>query len=517
MQETLSAPADKSGLLLGHPKGLYVLFLTETWERFSYYGMRALLVLYLTQRFLLSDSRSFAIYGAYTALVYISPLLGGMIADRFFGYNRSVAVGAVLMIIGHFGFAIQDFHYAGTAFSRGNSASQGSLQFFYISMAFLITGVGFLKGNISTMVGRLYERESQLRDSGFVIFFWGVNIGATLAAFTCGYVGQTYGWGYGFGLAGLGMCAGLATFLLGQRYLQREDRPRETRALEIFGIPIPRRVVPIAAILATFLLSWGLMQRAEITGYIVVGTVAAAFAWTIRYSIRHMDKVERERVWCALIIWAMWACYAALIEQTGSSLNLFAARLVELRVGGLQIQASQLQGATTLFLLVLSPFFAWFWVYLDRHKLNPATPPKLCLAIFALAAGFGVLVLGTLFPDLAGKVSVLWLFLTYGCFAIAALILQPIGLSTVTRLTADRIVGFMVGLWMLAVAIGSYAAAQIAKLSSLNVDLHQSVPGMVLLTHYRNFFSSVGISALALALGFSALTPVMRKWMHGMR
>ena len=498
-------------LLFGHPRGLYVLFMTETWERFSYYGMRALLVLYLTQRFLLTDTASFAIYGAYTSLVYISPLLGGVIADRFFGYNKSVMIGGALMIAGHFGFAIQDFEFA-----TGNAgATPAGLQLFYVSMALLITGVGFLKGNISTMVGALYPKQSRMRDSGFVIFFWGVNIGATLAAFACGYVGQTYGWGYGFGLAGLGMCAGLATFLFGQRYLPGDAPPSSPPVVTVFGLGVPRRLLPYAAIAGTFVLSWGLMQRAEITGYLVIGTVAAAFAWTIRYSFKHMDRIERERLWCALIIWAMWACYAALIEQTGSSLNLFAARLVDLHLAGFAIQASQMQGATTSFLLLVSPFFAWLWVYLDRHNLNPPTPPKLSIAIFALAAGFFAIALGAMFPNAAGKVSIGWLILTYFCFAVAALILQPIGLSTVTRLTADRIVGFMVGLWMLAVAIGSYAAAQIAKLSSLEVN--KALPAAQLLAHYQSFFLVVGLSALALALMFLALTPLMRRWMHGMR
>jgi POT family proton-dependent oligopeptide transporter len=512
----MPAPQIRSegGLLFGHPKGLYVLFLTETWERFSYYGMRALLVLYLTERYLLSDNRSFAIYGAYTALVYISPLLGGMIADRFFGYNKSVILGGALMILGHFGFALQDFYYASAAVSGGKPPG---LQVFYLSMAFLITGVGFLKGNISTMVGGLYDKQSRLRDSGFVIFIWGVNIGATLSAFSCGYVGQTYGWGYGFGLAGLGMCAGLATFLSGQKYLPQDKRAPTRGTVQIAGIKIARRLLPYAAMAATFVLSWGLMQRAEVTGYLVVGTVAAAFAWTIRYSLTRMDKIERERLWCALIIWAMWACYAALIEQTGSSLNLFAARLVDLHLAGYAVQASQMQGVTGTFLLVASPFFAWLWLYLDRRGINPPTPPKLAISIFALAAGFGSIVLGGNFADTASKVNIWWLIATYFFFAVAALILQPIGLSTVTRLTADRIVGFMVGLWMLAVAIGSWAAAQIAKLSSLDESLHKASSPAQMLTHYQNFFTVVGFSALALALMFLALTPLMRRWMHGMR
>ncbi|OJT95091.1 MAG: hypothetical protein BGN82_08645 [Alphaproteobacteria bacterium 65-7] len=504
----------KGDLLFGHPKGLYVLFMTETWERFSYYGMRALLVLYLTQRFLLTDTASFAIYGAYTALVYISPLLGGVIADRFFGYNKSVMIGGALMIVGHFGFAIQDFEFA----TGAKGATPAGLQLFYISMAFLITGVGFLKGNISTMVGALYPKDSRLRDSGFVIFFWGVNIGATLAAFTCGYIGQTYGWGYGFGLAGIGMCLGQATFMLGQRYLAREEEPASARrTYAVAGIRIAGRRIPLIGILGTLIATYGLMQIPQVTGPIVITTVFLALAWTIWFSVAKLEKVERERVWCSLIIWAMWACYAALIEQTGSSINLFTARLVDLQMGPVTLQASQLQGATTLFLLILSPVVAWLWDWLDKRGLNPPTPPKLALAIFALAAGFGAVWLGIRLADGAGLVSVWWLMLTFVCFAMAAIVLQPIGLSTVTRLTTDRIIGFMVGLWMLAVAIGSWAAAEIAKLSSVSAAEQKAMAHPALLAHYQTFFGSVALWAVGLGVLFFALTPLMKKWMHGMR
>ena len=239
-------------------------------------------------------------------------------------------------------------------------------------------------------------------------------------------------------------------------------------------------------------------------------------AWTIQFSIRKLDKVERERVWCSLIIWAMWACYAALIEQTGSSINLFTARLVDLNLGFLSLQASQLQGLTTLFLLVLSPLVAWLWSWLDRRGLNPPTPPKLSLAIFALAAGFGAVWLGIKLANGQGLVSVWWLMLTFVCFAMAAIVLQPIGLSTVTRLTTDRIIGFMVGLWMLAVAIGSYVAAEIAKLSSVGAAAQKVMPHGELLVHYQTFFGTVGLWALGLGFLFLALTPIMKKWMHGM-
>jgi proton-dependent oligopeptide transporter, POT family len=493
----------QSELLFGHPRGLYVLTLTETWERFSYYGMRALLILYLTQRFLLSDNHSFAIYGAYTALVYISPLLGGMLADRWFGFRRSVMFGASIMILGHFGLAVQDFYFAGRA------VSAAGIQLFYFSIACLITGVGFLKGNISTMVGNLYPRESRQRDSGFIIFIWGVDIGAALAAFSCGYVGQTYGWGYGFGMAGIAMCIGLASFVLGRKYLDGADIMPARRG-GAMG-------VPAILLLTCLLVSWALMQSAEIVGVMVALTIIAGFGWTLYLAFTRLDAIERDRLWCALIIWSIWACYAALIEQTGSSLNLFTQRLVQLDFAGFRIQASQLQGVTTFAVLVFSPFFAWAWSALDRRGLNPRTELKLSSAIMALAAGFALLGLGTAFPDSSGKVGLAWLLLNYLCFAVAAIIVQPIGLSAFTRLTATPIVGFMVGMWMLAVAVGSYFAAQIAKFSALDAKAGAVMPAAALLAHYRQFFAALAVSALLLGLVFFALTPLMRRWMHGMR
>ncbi|HEX4272321.1 MAG TPA: oligopeptide:H+ symporter, partial [Rhizomicrobium sp.] len=347
-------------------------------------------------------------------------------------------------------------------------------------------------------------------DSGFIIFIWGVDIGAALAAFSCGYVGQTYGWGYGFGMAGVAMCIGLASFVLGRRFLDRADivPARQGGAMGM----------PAVLLLACLLLSWALMQSAEIVGVVVAATIVSGFGWTVYLGFTRLDPVERDRLWCALIIWSIWACYAALIEQTGSSLNLFTQRLVRLDIfGGFGLQASQLQGVTTFAVLVFSPFFAWAWSALDRRGLNPRTELKLSSAIMALAAGFALLGLGTAFPDGSGKVSLGWLLLNYLCFAVAAIIVQPIGLSAFTRLTAKPIVGFMVGMWMLAVAVGSYAAAQIAKFSALDVKAGAVMPAAALLAHYQKFFAALAVSALALGLVFFALTPLMRRWMHGMR
>jgi POT family proton-dependent oligopeptide transporter len=529
--------------LFGHPKGLYILFLTEMWERFSFYGVRSLMIFFLTERFLFTDDRAFGIYGAYSALVYIYPLIGGLLADRYLGYSRSVMYGAILMIAGHAGLVLQELYWS-TVGSPSRGAHGGSIspEGFFFSLALLVAGVGLLKSNISTMVGKLYSRESPLRDSGFTLFNWGINIGSMLAAFTCGYVGQKYGWTYGFGLAGSGMLLGLAIFVAGQRYLHGgEQTPAGEPAKPAPAKLGTRKTIALVGFVAmTILVTWRLFQFVEILGYLVIGTTVLALSRVVHVGFKYLNRIDRERLWCALIFWAIWASYAALIEQMGSSINLFNERAVDrivripdifgftdsttpligvhgVHTSSIEIQSAQLLGVTGFLLLILSPVFVWLWGYLERRNRNPSTPAKMTACLFSLACAYGVIALGTLWPDDTGRVSLFWVMLLYLFFAIAALIAAPIGLSAVTRLAAGRIVGFLVALWMLGVAVGSYAAAKIARLSSLDPALLSSMHPHEILRHYRVFFSYLALTALLLGFIFTALTPAMKKWMHGLR
>lgn len=523
-----------SGTLLGHPRGLYILFLTEMWERFSFYGVRALLVFFLTQRFLFSDERAFGIYGSYTTLVYIFPLLGGIVADRYLGYNRAVLYGGLLMVAGHVGLVLQELYFRIPDDTQPSGALAQNL--FYLSLAFVIAGVGLLKSNISTMVGTLYPRESPQRDAGFIIFNWGINIGATLAAFTCGYVGQTWGWHYGFGLAGAGMVLGLAVFVLGQKYLLGSDDSTHGKPVERLGL---RTTLNLAAWVGLcIVVTWQLLPRVEILGYIVIGAVVFAVGRTIRIGRVELSRIERERLWCALIIWSIWASYAALLEQVGSSINLFNERVVNRYVdlsiilggpgleamtpGGalpasvIEIRSSQLLGVGALLVLLLSPIFVWLWTYLERRGRNPSTPVKLCLAHCALAAGYALVTIGTLSPDNSGRVGLPWVLGMYACFSVGTLIVVPIGLSAITRLAARPVMGFVVGLWMLGIGLGSYFASKIALLSALNLPDGVTHPTGQLLDHYQTFFGTLSIAALAFAFLFTLLVPTMKKWMNGL-
>jgi proton-dependent oligopeptide transporter, POT family len=518
----------RSLTLFGHPRGLYVLFLTEMWERFSFYGVRSLLIFFLTQRFVFSDDHAFAIYGSYSALVYIYPLIGGMLADRYFGYSRSVMYGAILMIAGHVGLVLQEVFLAHAGAREPLTAGANpSSEAFFLSLALLVAGVGLLKSNISTMVGKLYSRESTQRDSAFTIFNWGINIGSMFASFVCGYVGQKYGWAYGFGLAGSGMVLGLLIFIAGQPYLRKGGLPPEAELPKDFAALGTRKTILLVGFVAvTILVTWQLLQLVQILGYLVIGTTIFAISRAVYIGFKELGRVERERLWCALTIWAIYTSYATLVEQMGSSINLFNERAVNrvihvptaLVAGGtLEIQSSQLFGVIAFVLLILSPVFAWLWSYLERRNRNPSTPAKVCCSLFSLAAGYCAVVIGTLWPDADGHVNLVWLILLYFFFAIAALLVGPIGLSAITRLGASRIVGFLVGLWLLGVALGNYVASNIATLSSVDPSAMATMDSSDILKHYRTFFGHLALASFLIGVLFTTATPVMKRWMHGLR
>jgi proton-dependent oligopeptide transporter, POT family len=511
LRSTNPSSTEAGSKLFGHPKGLYVLALTEMWERFSFYGMRALLVFFLTQRFQFSDQTAFAVYGGYAALVYVSPVLGGLLADRYLGFSRAVVFGGLLMVCGHFGLAVEDLLLA----RRGSAQAQ----VFYLSLAFLIAGVGLLKPNISTMVGGLYPDNGHLRDSGFTVFVCGINFGAAISAVVCGYVGQKYGWGYGFGIAGLGILLGLAIFVGGQRHLRGIGAPPDPAALgrRVWAGVRLESAIYLATLLAIVGV-WRLVQM-PVLGYVVGASFLIATAGTIAYAYRRLDLIRRQQLFAALALMGVWVCFAALIEQTGSSLNLFTERVVDRSLeiagasGAYEMRSAQLQGLLPFLVILFSPLFAWLWGYLERHHLNPSTPVKFALSLLFLGAGYGAVFIGMLSADGSVRVPLAWLLLLYGLFAIGDLLIVPVGLSVTTKLATAKLVGFMMGLWMLSVAIGNFLSAAIAGHSA--VAAHSAAA--VVFTRYRQFFGILALVSAALGGIVWALTPPIRKWMHGVR
>src|SRR5512145_2532853 len=389
----------------GHPPALFMLFFTEMWERFSYYGMRALLVLYMVQHFRFSDERAYGVYGSYTALVYATPIFGGMLADRLLGYKKAVVLGGTLMALGHFAMA----------FDRG----------FYPALGLLIVGNGFFKPNISTIVGRLYPGGDRRRDAGFTIFYVGINLGAALAPALCGVIGQSYGWHYGFGLAGLGMLVGLAVFLRGQRWVSGLADPPDIKHLrERVGLGLSREHSLYLGALGAVVVAWQLVQHGAWVGRLLSVVGAIVFVGLVTHIVRLVERVERDRLIVALVLTTFSVVFFAFFEQAGSSLNLFADRNVDRQLsptlqrllgalvapfGGRvpqEIPASLFQAVNPIFILILAPLFSMLWVGLGKRGREPSTPSKFAFGILQLGLGFGALWLGATHRQSGGIVAV---------------------------------------------------------------------------------------------------------------
>lgn len=516
MTSTGTAPAQdpSDSAFLGHPPGLYVCFTTELWERFSFYGMKFLLLLYLTKYHLFSDSIGLEVLGSYAALVYAMPVIGGLLADRYLGMRKAVLFGGILLALGHLGMAVEgeQARRVGDEVVRDEAA----LQVFYFSLALIVMGVGFLKPNISTIVGRLYDRDDPRRDAGFTIFYMGINIGAFTATLLCGYLGETYGWRYGFGLAGIGMVIGLVTFLRGQRHLHGHAEPRNPAVLkEKTPIGLSREWTIYLGALLGVLVAWRMLQYHEAVGYALntlSAVVLVGLGWFITF---RCDKVERSRMIVLIVLILSSVVFWALFEQASASMTLYADRVMDRNVFGYELTASQFGSLNALFIFLCAPLFAWLWTFLGRRGLEPSTPVKFALGIAQAGLGFGALVMGAANPNEAGLVVGYWLVLAYLLHTTGELCLSPVGLSAVTKLSVSSVVGVMMGTWFLATAYSEYVAAQLAKLAAI-----ETVDGTVTdigaaLASYTELFNGLLYVGLAVAGLLLIVSPLLRKMMHG--
>ena len=497
---------------LGHPRGLVVLFFAEMWERFSFYGMRALLIFYLTEHFLFDDAMSAGIYATYGSLVYLMPVIGGMVADRYLGFRKAVTLGAVLLCIGHFGMAFEG--------EPARRAADGAvlrdglgLQVFHLSLAFIIMGVGFLKSSISNMVGALYGPQDNRRDGGFTLFYMGINLGAVVAGLVCGYLGQTYGWRYGFGLAGVGMLAGLATFLGGRRLLLGVGEPPAGADLgRKLAAGVNREWALYLAALLGVAVAWQFMQHHRLVGLLLLGAGAAVVIGVVWFSLARCTLVERGRMLVLLTLTAFSVVFWALFEQAGSSMNLFANRNLDLEVAGLEVRSSQFQSLNPLFIILLAPLFAMLWPLLARRGWEPSTPAKFGLGIVQVGLGFGVLVYGA---SLAGEdklVAAGWLALAYLLHTTGELCLSPVGLSMVTKLSVARVAGLMMGVWFLSSSASHYVAGWIA--AGASVDTSDGLDRAVSLAIYADTFAYLALVAVAVGAVLLAAAPWLKRHMH---
>jgi len=478
------APAAADTRFFGHPIGLATLFFTEMFERFSYYGMRALLILYMTHRVAqgglgFADAKAGAIYGLYTAMVYLLCLAGGWIADTFIGQRRAVLAGGILIAAGEF-----------SLLAPGETA-------FYTGLVLLMMGTGLLKGNVSTIVGQLYPAGDRRRDSGFSIFYMGINAGAVAAPLVCGWLGQHYGFRLGFGAAGLGMLFGLAQYVafggsLGSAGSRAAGAGTEeaNRRKKRYGLAGALAVLVAAG--AAWALGAGGVVRitpeaiSGALGYFLLLVTVAVFWWLIFGA--GWSKEERQRSTAILVLFVLSAVFWAALEQAGSSLNLFADRATRCVILGRPFPSSWLQMVEPVFVVGLGSLVAWLWLALGRR--NPSSPAKFSLALLLNALAFAILIPAATMAAGGTRVSVLFLLGTYFLQALGELSLGPVGLSAVSKLAPARAAGFMMGIWFLSISIGDWLAGKAAS-------LYSSMP-LPTLFGYVAAFSLLGALAMLL-------------------
>jgi POT family proton-dependent oligopeptide transporter len=486
---------DALGTFLGHPKGLFVLFFAEMWERFSYYGMRALLIFYLVQHWMFSDGEASVIYGAYTALVYITPVIGGYIADRYIGQRKAVLFGAVLLTFGHFLMA----------FEGSGGQADAAINVFWLALAFIIVGSGFLKANISVIVGQLYSRTDVRRDGAYTIFYMGINLGAALGAIIAGILGQVYGWRYGFGAAGVGMLLGLIVFIWGKPYLVGRGEPSNTEQLvkRYFGIKFEWLLYFLS--FAVIGLVWLLIQYQALIGMVLGISGAILVAYVLYVALVKLPAVDRDRIFAAMFLIFGSILFWALFEQAGSSLNLFTDRNVDRNILGLEVPASVFQSINAIYIVLLAPFFAMLWTWLARRGWEPSTPAKFGLGMTQLGAGFLVLVLGANWAGTGNLTPVLFIFLIYLLHTTGELCLSPVGLSAMNRLAPSHMASLIMGTWFFASATGNFAAGLI----SAATGGEGAGPDTAI-----EVYSTVGWVAVSVGVGIIFISPLIKKLMH---
>jgi POT family proton-dependent oligopeptide transporter len=502
-QASAGAGAQAAGAVLapggqwfGHPRGLSTLFFTEMWERFSYYGMRAILILFMTATLVgdnpgmaMTVGTATAIYGLYTFFVYVLSLPGGWVADNIWGQRKAVFVGGVIIMLGHISLALP------------------TAPTFYLGLALVVIGTGLLKPNVSTMVGDLYPEGGARRDAGFSIFYMGINIGAFAGTALVGLVGENYNFHWGFSLAALGMFLGLVQYRLGGKFLGDAGLLRTDDSADRVAEKARRfYMVAAASLLVIILLGYavysGLLpitieQLAGSLGVVVVALAVAYFLYL--HFAGGLTSLEKKRLWVIFWLFILAALFWMGFEQAGSSLNLFARDLTDRNIMGWEAPASWLQNVNPFLIVVLAPVFGWLWVWLSRRNANPSIPFKFALGLLGLAVGFFVLAWGAANATPENPVSPAWLIVTYFFHTAGELCLSPVGLSSMTKLAPKGRVGQMMGVWFIAAALGNlFAGLTAGQLETLAPDdLFRNVAMIV---------GAAGIIALAVSPFVKKLT-----------
>lgn len=556
-------------MMRNHPRGLIIAFFAEMWERFSYYGMRGILIFYLTEHLLFADRTASAQYGSYTSLVYLTPLLGGIVADRWLGTRKAVIFGALLLTAGHLTMAFegrpaqQTLTYAGHAYAvaaEGRmearqtrlivdgkpyeyaAAPGGGLKIeglpagaslpaalpagaysmttvqdrvgvgaFYLAVSLIIMGVGFLKPNMSTLVGQLYPQGDPRRDSGFTLYYYGVNLGAFWASILCALLGQNLGWWAGFGLAGVGMAAGLVVFVLGRKqFLGRGEPPRPQVLRDKVAGPLSRENLIYLLGLAGVAPVWFLVQQNRLVGMGLIAAVVLSLAYVFWFMFARCQKVERERMALALVLILGSVVFFTLFEQAGTSLNLFAARNVDL----MGLPAAQTQSFNSGFILILAPIFAAAWAWLAKRDRDPNPTLKFGLGLLQVGLGFMVIVWGAGLADAGYRVPLVLLALLYLLHTTGELFLSPVGLSEITKLSVASIASFMMAVWFLGTAIAEYVSGLVAALAGTETVAGQVLDPAASFRTSVHVFNLLGLWGMGVGAAFVALSFLVKGWAH---
>jgi POT family proton-dependent oligopeptide transporter len=475
-----AAPAD-----LRQPRALWTLFRSEMWERFSYYGMRALLVLYLVKAVGASRSEALGVYAVYTGLVYLLPIVGGYLADRVLGFRKAILIGGTVMMFGHAAMAVPALLYP--------------------ALGLLVVGNGFFKPNITSLLGQQYGEKDPRRDAGFTYFYMGINVGAGIAPFVAGYLGEKVAWHWGFASAAVGMAFGLAQFVVGQDRFGASGLPPgrdgtrllpkdwvHVALLSLAAIPF---VYAALAALGAAASTW-----AMVPWQVKIALPFAALAWILLSAHRSGGRQDFERVLSIMVLGLFNVFFWMGFEQAGGTMNLFADNLTDRVVGGWQIPASFFQSINPVAIVLFGPILSAFWTRLDRSPRALSAPSKMAIGMIILGLGFVVLAIAQQRADLIGQISPLWLTAVYLLHTIGELCISPVGLSMVTRVSPARMVGLMMGVWFCSFSAGNYLAGTLESLLvASKIPLYQFLVG-----------SSIGPGIVLLAV-----VPLLRRWMHG--
>jgi proton-dependent oligopeptide transporter, POT family len=472
----------KSTTLFQHPKGLYYLFLTEMWERFSYYGITAILILYMNKTFALPKEQVYAIYGAYGALIYMTPIVGGFIADKYWGSYKTIVIGTWFIAIGHFIVAVQ---------------SEGFF-YFYSGLAVIIIGTGLFSPNINSVVGQLYQGDETKRDSGFTLAYMGRNIGTIIAPIVCAWIAARYDWHWAFIVAGFGMFIGLITFSQGKQFFNPISfKPSDPKTIS----PWLLGLLLIVALILIYLL----LQHVRWVGLLLTISVVSMLYILLMHAKKEPELV-RTRIFAAIVLTLFYIVFMILLQQSGGALNLFTDTNVDRTILGYTIETGMFQAIEPLALVVLSPIYNYFWDKLALKQIKFSDGFKFLLSLIIMSSSFIVMSIAMFFANSEGKIAMTWLNITYLLQAAGELFIGPIGLAMIIRLIPRKILGTFMGFWVLASSVANFIAAKIGYWITPTISSNAKA-----IASYQSAFVKLSLMGFMAALILAFMLPYLKR------